>query len=63
MKSLEEYLAENWEDGTTEFRLVATLDGYHTTIMIHPMDKDGETVDFDVDGNQLGEPFGVTNEA
>lgn len=55
MKSLEIYLLENYDKGQTEFRLVCSVDGYDTKIMIHPFDVDGETVDYIVDDNSLTE--------
>ena len=53
MQSLEHYLIECHEKGIFEFRMVVTKEEYNTKVMIHPLDKDGETVDLIVDENKI----------
>lgn len=53
MKTLEHYLLESHEKGIFEFRMVVTKEGYDTKVMIHPLDKDGETIDLIVDENKM----------
>ena len=54
MKTLEQYLRDAAGDNTIDFRIRAT--GYTsapTSFYIHPMGKDGDTLDFTVIGNAL----------
>jgi hypothetical protein len=50
--NLEQYLRANADGGITEFRISARV-GDAAGFYIHPMGKDGATVDFAVEGNQL----------
>lgn len=45
LKLIKTYLAKEMHEGKTEFRLVARSEGDETMIYIHPMDKDGDTLD------------------
>ncbi len=46
--SFEEYLRREFEQGKYEFRLVVSRPGEHVKLYIHPLGKDGESRDFEV---------------
>lgn len=52
--NLEQYLIENIEKGVIDFSIRASLkeDG-RVVFYIHPSDQDGETLDFELQGNNL----------
>ena len=54
LKTLETYFKENHEKQVIDFRLRASVDDKgETSFYIHPFDKNGETPEFIVYGNQL----------
>lgn len=58
MKTLEQYLKENAENGIIDHSIRS--DG--KTFYIHPDGKDGDTLDFEVDGNNLKPNSAITSE-
>ena len=56
MTTLQDYLTKEGNEGMkTEFRLVASKQRSDkvVTIYIHPLGKDGQSLDFEIDGNTL----------
>lgn len=54
MKTLDTYLTENFERGVIDHALRANVDDEGAlTFYIHPMGVDGDTLDFQVNGNSL----------
>ena len=54
--TLQDYLTREANNGMkTEFRIVASKERTDkvTTIYIHPIDKNGQSLDFEIDGNTL----------
>ena len=51
--TLEQYLRANFQRGIVDFRVRALAHDESAQFFIHPMDKDGATVDFRVKGNEL----------
>lgn len=52
--TLEQYLkAEFARSGAIDFAIRANVQGEHVTFYIHPHGKDGDTRDYEVDGNSL----------
>jgi len=51
---LEAYLREQMEGGKHEFRIVPRkADGGKLVVYIHPLGRDGDSRDFEVDGNAV----------
>lgn len=62
MKTLEKYLKDNLSNNTIDFALRARqLQSGAVVVYIHPDGKDGETMDFAVEGNTLINPQGGSN--
>lgn len=60
--NLEQYLKESYEAGVIDFRIRQTVTGEGNVVFyIHPMGKDGETLDFMVKGNDLAQFNCATN--
>jgi hypothetical protein len=56
MMTLQDYLTDEANSGMkTEFRIVASKERSDRvqTIYIHPLGKDGRSLDFEIDGNTL----------
>jgi hypothetical protein len=54
LKTLEDYFKENFEEGRVEFSVMANINNDNKVeFYIRPTDKDGETIDFVVEGNSL----------
>jgi hypothetical protein len=56
LQDFQDYLTKEGNEGTkTEFRLVASKQRSNkvVTIYIHPLGKDGQSLDFEIDGNTL----------
>ncbi|EIJ79144.1 hypothetical protein PB1_16344 [Bacillus methanolicus PB1] len=57
-KNLEQYLKENLEKGVIDHAIRVTKDSLGTvTFYIHPVNADGDTLDFIVQGNKLKQLF------
>jgi hypothetical protein len=50
-KTLEQYLKDAIEAGAIDFRIRASVSDGCVSFYIHPLDRDGETRDFQVRGN------------
>ena len=54
MQTLEDYLREAMQENHIDFHVRSTITGDgRVTFYIHPSDGDGETADFEVEGNEL----------
>jgi len=53
MRTLEEYFKENLKGNVIDFSLRAQETGDGIEFYIHPMNRDGDTMDFSVRGNML----------
>lgn len=51
--TLESYLRENFNDATIDYRMRAEVRDGKVWFYIHPLGKDGITLDFFVSGNAL----------
>jgi hypothetical protein len=56
--NFETYLREALGKEIAEFRLSASLQNGKTVFLIHPLNVNGLTLDFEADGNQLN-PIGL----
>lgn len=53
-ETLEDYFRRELSEGKIDFRLRVTLDSDNRPqFYLHPLDRDGQTVDFCVEGNDL----------
>lgn len=52
-QNLEEYLQQEVEAGKIDFRIRAVSENGNTSFYIHPLGKNGLTLDFVVKGNRL----------
>lgn len=53
MKTLEQYLKDNTVNGVIDHSIRAQVTPEGVTFYIHPSDRDGDTLDFRVEGNVL----------
>lgn len=53
MKTIEEYLRDNYAKGVTDHVIRAQVSDRWVSFYIHPQGVNGDTLDFDVNENQL----------